>query len=202
MQTILNNTQFAVRQNQKDGIFLTAAALSYDVLEPAGQQSLLNTTEPKLNWYVKLCRIDRRYRGYTPFHLTFAKSDGAPVMSIKRGWAYGSMYRPAIEIRDAGGTLIGTLKQAFSPIHARFDALDAHGKPLFSVKGDWADWDFKFLQGERQIAFLTKGSGERLLTELASTRDNYSLQINDDVPAPMRQLILAIAVAVDISRNE
>lgn len=58
------------------------------------------------------------------------------------------------------------------------------------------------MEGERQITFLTKGSGESLLTELAATMDNYSLQINDDVPASVRQLILAVTVAVDISRNE
>lgn len=201
MHAILENTQFFLKQNQRESLFWTSSAFSYDFASTS-QQSLLTTTEPKLNWFVKLCRMDRRYRGYTPFNLHFAKPDGTSVLSIKRGWAYGALLRPDIEIRDDRNVLIGRLGQEFSPVFARFKVVDEHGKALLSIKGDWADWDFKFFDGERQIAFLTKGDGEGLLTELASTRDNYVLQINDDVPAAMRRLILAVTVAVDISRNE
>ena len=71
------------------------------------------------------------------------------------------------------------------------------------LKGKWTGWDFKFLDGNKELAQVTKkwaGIGKELFT----TADNYVLQISDSVPQDdvARQLILAAVMCIDMVLKE
>ena len=193
---------YFINQIQTESFFWTSAAFSYEISDPALKSVIMRTTEPKLGWFTKLCRIDRRYRGHTPFDVTIVAGNGDAIVNMKRGMAF---LLSKVDIFDEKKNLIGVLKQKFSPIHAKLDMLDAGGTLLFQIKGDWADWDFKLVDPQgRQLATLSKGDGEGLLTELLTTKDSYHLSIDSelDPQSPLRRLFLASAIAVDIACNE
>lgn len=198
---MFSKNHYFVNQIQKESLFWTSAAFDYEITDPESKAGLVRTREPKLSLLTKLCRMDRRYRGHTPFDLSLVAADGAPIVSMKRGV---SIMLSTIQIFDENRTPIGSLKQKFSPVHAKLEMFDPTGKLLFTIKGDWADWDFRVVGEDGDLATISKGSGESLLTEMLTTKDSYHLKIGEEVPAqsPLRRLIVASAIAVDIACNE
>jgi len=159
----------------------------------------METSEPPLGFFTKMCRIDKRYRGNTPFDITIKANDGQTLVRIKRGISF---VHSNVEVFGAQGQPLGRIKQTFSPIQAKFDVLDATGKLLANIKGDWAAWDFHISVAGAEVASIKKNANEGVLTMLF--RDSYDVQISDELPAnsPLRSFILAAAICVDIACNE
>lgn len=108
-----------------------------------------------------------------------------------------------VEVRDEQDRIIGGFKQKLFSIGGAFTVLDAPDRPICQLQGNWVGWNFRFLDGNRELAHVTKewgGLGKELLT----TADDYILQISDDVPGndPTRPLILAAVVCIDMVLKE
>ncbi|WMY72307.1 LURP-one-related family protein [Buttiauxella selenatireducens] len=198
---MLNRNNYLINQVQTEKVFWTSSAFLYEFIVPETKAKVMHTQEPKLSWLTKLFRIDRRYRGRTPFDLTIVTEDGRSIVSLRRGIA---ILVSKVQIFDAKNNLIGILKQRFSLLHAHLTMYAPDGKILFVIKGDWADWDFNIKDGEKSLATLSKGKGEGILTELFTTKDSYHLKIEDNiaVDSMLRELLIASAIAVDIACNE
>lgn len=191
---------YAVRQLTTEKVLWTSPEFRYEVCEPISGHVVLTTQEPPLSWLLKLFRRDRRYRGHTPLDVSLM-SGGQRQLRLTRGI---SILLSKIQIFDKRDALIAVLTQRFSPIHAHLELRDNNGKLLFTIRGDWADWDFKVLQGTETIATISKGKGEGLVSELFTTRDSYIVHVNEHVPtdSALRPFIAACAIAVDIACNE
>lgn len=114
-----------------------------------------------------------------------------------------SFWRSKVQVFDENDQPIGGFRQKLFSIGGAFTVHDNEGHDLFTLKGKWTSWEFKFLAGENELARVTKkwaGIGK----ELFSTADNYVLEIQDTVPkeGALRPLILASVVCIDMVLKE
>ncbi len=169
MHSILNNNQFFVKEHT--GIF--KAANNFDVLDPATGQVLLNCREENLGGFTKMLRFTD-YKRMTPFQLEIKTPAGQKVITVKRGI---SIILSTVEVLDENDRIIGYFKQKFFSIGGKFDVLDANNQVLCTLKGKWTSWDFKFMQGDTELAHVSKkwaGLGKELFT----SADNICLILN------------------------
>lgn len=195
MNPILNENLFLVKEHV--GMF--KAANNFDVFDPNSQKLIMNCREDNLGFLTKVLRFTD-YKRMTPFHITISTPDGKKVLEVKRGI---SVFLSNVEVFDENGQLVGRFKQKFWSIGGAFAVLDANDKPLCELKGKWTGWDFKFMAGKDELAYVTKkwaGLGKELFT----SADNYILQISDKVPPDnqLRVLILAAVMCIDMVLKE
>jgi uncharacterized protein YxjI len=191
---LLQNTFFV-----KEHVGLFKAANNYDIYDPQSKQIIMECREPNLGFISKILRFTD-YKRMTPFEVVVTAADGKPVVTVKRGI---SLFKSTVRVLDERGTLIGTFKQKWFSIGGSFNVLDVNDQPVCTLKGKWTGWEFKFLQGDKELAVVSKkwaGLGKELFT----TADNYVLAINEAVPAdsPVRSLILAAVMCIDMVLKE
>jgi len=194
MHPVLRQNTFFVKEHV--GIF--KAANNYDILDPQTKQIIMECREPNLGFISKILRFTD-YKRMTPFEVVVTAA-GKPVVTVKRGI---SLFKSTVRVLDERGTLIGTFKQKWFSLGGAFNVLDANDQPVCTLKGKWTGWEFKFLQGDKELAVVSKkwaGLGKELFT----TADNYVLAINEAVPAdsPVRSLILAAVMCIDMVLKE
>lgn len=195
MHSSLQINQFFVKEH----VGLFKASNNFDIFDPATKQKILECREPNLGIFAKLFRFTD-YKRMTPFNIEIRTPEGAKVLSIKRGI---SLFTSKVEFLDENDRVVGHFKQKFFSIGGEFDVLDSEGKPVCTLKGKWTSWDFRFLQGNTELASVSKkwaGLGKELFT----TADNYMLSINSTVGASdgSRILIVAAVMCIDMVLKE
>ena len=154
------------------------AANNYDVFDPQSNQQVLECREPNLGVFTKIFRFTD-YKRMTPFQVEVRTPNGQKVLTVKRGF---SLFLSKVEVLDEHDRLVGSFSQKFFSIGGKFDVLDAREKLVCTLRGKWTSWDFRFVQGERELARVAKkwaGLGKELFT----SADNYMLAIDNAVPA-------------------
>ncbi len=195
MNPVLNQNNFFVKEHV--GIF--KAANNFDILDPTTQQLILTCREEQLGTFTKMLRFTD-YKRMTPFHVEIKTPDGKKVITVKRGI---SIILSTVEVLDENDKTIGFFKQKFFSIGGKFDVLDVNNQVLCTLKGKWTSWDFRFMQGETELAHVSKkwaGLGKEMFT----SADNYMLEIKPTVApnSPMRQLIMAAVLCIDMVLKE
>jgi uncharacterized protein YxjI len=195
MHSVLQQPLFFIKEHV--GIF--KASNNFDVLDPTTQQILMNCREPNLGLITKLFRFTD-YKRMTPFCIEVTTPDGQKVLTVKRGF---SLFLSKVEVLDERGQTVGFFKQKLFSIGGAFNVLDPQDKVLCALKGKWTSWDFRFMQGEKELASVNKkwsGLGKELFT----TADNYMLSIQGDVAGnnPVRILIMAAVLCIDMVLKE
>ncbi len=195
MNPVLNQNNFFVKEHT--GIF--KAANNFDILDPTTQQLILTCREEQLGTFTKMLRFTD-YKRMTPFHVEIKTPDGKKVITVKRGI---SIILSTVEVLDENDKTIGFFKQKFFSIGGKFDVLDLNNQVVCTLKGKWTSWDFRFMQGETELAHVSKkwaGIGKEMFT----SADNYMLEIKPNVSAnsPMRQLIMAAVLCIDMVLKE
>jgi uncharacterized protein YxjI len=195
MHPTLRNNQFLVKE--RTGIF--KASNSYEIYDPVTGQQILECTEPNIGIFTKLFRFTD-YKRMTPFHVEIRTPQGQLVLSVKRGI---SLLMSTVEVLNEHGRVIGYFKQKFLSIGGKFDVLDASENIVCSLQGKWTSWEFRFTQGEKELALVSKqwaGIGKELFT----SADNYMLAINEsfNVDDNTRMLIVAAVMCIDMVLKE
>lgn len=195
MHSVLRNNLFFVKEHV--GMF--KAANNYDVFDPNTNQKIIECREPNLGIFTKMLRFTD-YKRMTPFEVELRTPEGQPVLTVKRGI---SLFLSRVEVLDEHGILVGSFKQKLFSIGGKFDVLDAQDKVLCTLRGKWTSWDFRFMQGERELGSVSKkwaGLGKELFT----TADNYMLSIQESVSPDdkVRILILAAVMCIDMVLKE
>jgi uncharacterized protein YxjI len=195
MHATLSSNQFFVKEHT--GIF--KASNNYDIFDPSTNQKTLECREPNLGIITKLFRFTD-YKRMTPFHVEIRTPEGAKVLSVKRGF---SLLLSKVEVLDENDTVVGYFKQKLFSIGGKFDVLNATENIVCTLKGKWTSWDFRFVQGNTELASVTKkwaGLGKELFT----TADNYMLSINNQatVENNTRILIVAAVMCIDMVLKE
>lgn len=195
MHSVLQRNLFFVKEHA--GMF--KAANEYDVLDPQSQQKLIDCREPNLGFFTKLLRFTD-YKRMTPFEVVLTAATGEKVLTVKRGV---SLFASVVQVLDENDQLVGTFKQKLFSFNAKFDVLDPAGAVVCTLKGNWRAWDFRFMQGETELAVVNKkwaGLGKELFT----TADNYMLSIADTTPtdSSARILIMAAVMCIDMVLKE
>jgi uncharacterized protein YxjI len=195
MHATLSSNQFFVKEHT--GIF--KASNNFDIFDPSTNQKTLECREPNLGIITKLFRFTD-YKRMTPFHVEIRTPEGAKVLSVKRGF---SLLLSKVEVFDENDTVVGYFKQKLFSIGGKFDVLNATENIVCTLKGKWTSWDFRFVQGNTELASVTKkwaGLGKELFT----TADNYMLSINNQatVENNTRILIVAAVMCIDMVLKE
>jgi len=183
----------------KEHTGILKAANNYDIFDPTTGELLMECREDSLGLLTKLlCFTD--YKRNTPFDIQVRLHGGGQVVRVTRGI---SIFLSTVEVLDDSNRVVGGFKQKLFSVGGAFDVLDPGGNELFSLKGKWTGWDFRFMAGDNQLAHVSKkwaGLGKELFT----TADTYVLEISDEVPTdnPARQLILAAVMCIDMVLKE
>ncbi|MDG1367219.1 MAG: phospholipid scramblase-related protein [Acidimicrobiales bacterium] len=111
-------------------------------------------------------------------------------------------FKSKIHIADGAGNAVGSIVQQNMIGKIRF-SLEVGGDTIGSLNGEnWRAWNFN-LQDEQgnEIARITK-TWEGAMKTLFTTADNYVLQIHAPLADPMRSLVIASAVSVDLALKQ
>ncbi|NLR76825.1 phospholipid scramblase-related protein [Leeia aquatica] len=195
MHAVLQRNLFLVKEHV--GMF--KAANNFDVYCPENGQKLIECREPHLGFMTKLFRFTD-YKRMTPFEVVLRTPEGQPILTVKRGI---SLLRSKVAVLDEQGREVGLFRQRLLTIGGKFTILNPMGEPICTLKGKWTGWDFRFMQGERELAHVSKkwaGAGKELFT----SADNYMLRISDGVSKedPVRLLIMAAVMCIDMVLKE
>jgi len=195
MPEVLNRNIYLVKEHV--GMF--KAANNYDIYDPETGAVIMECREEHLGMITKILRFTD-FKRMTPFDIQIKTPEGRQVVRVKRGI---SLFLSKVEVLDENDHVIGGFKQKLFSIGGAFTVLDANETPLCQLKGKWTGWDFRFLDGETELAHVMKkwaGIGKELFT----SADNYVLQISDSVAADnvARQLILAAVMCIDMVLKE
>ncbi|MEI7430579.1 MAG: phospholipid scramblase-related protein [Betaproteobacteria bacterium] len=195
MHTVLSKNQFFV----KEQVGMFKAANNFDIFDPESNQKIIECREPNLGFFTKIFRFTD-YKRMTPFHIEVRTPEGQMVLSVRRGF---SLFLSKVEVLDERGQTVGFFKQKLFSIGGKFDVLNAQEISVCTLQGKWTSWDFRFMQGEVEIAGVSKkwaGLGKELFT----SADNYMLTINGSLAAdsPVRILILAAVMCIDMVLKE
>jgi uncharacterized protein YxjI len=175
------------------------AANNYDVYDPDNGNIVMECREDKLGIFTKILRFSD-YKRMTPFDVRITDAKGNQVVRVTRGI---SIFLSKVKVLDANDHVIGGFNQKLFSIGGAFTVMDAKEQPVCELKGKWTGWDFRFMDGDRELAHVTKkwnGIGKELFT----SADNYVLEIANDIPADdtARQLILAAVMCIDMVLKE
>lgn len=195
MNPLLHRNLYLVKEHT--GMF--KAANNFDVLDPETGSLLMECREEGLGPITKILRFTD-YKRMTPFDIQIRTPQGEQIIRVKRGV---SIFLSKVEVLDEQNQFIGSFQQKLFSIGGAFTVLNAEGNAICALKGKWTGWDFKFMDGETELAHVTKkwaGLGKELFT----TADNYILQISESVSTETstRQLILAAVMCIDMVLKE
>jgi len=195
MNDVLRRNVFLVKEH----VGLFKAANNYDIFDPETGLEVLHCREERLGFFTKLMRFTD-YKRMTPFDVEIRTPDGRPILHVRRGV---SVLLSSVDVLDEVEHRIGGFKQKFFSIGGSFSVEGEHGQPVCELKGKWTGWDFRFLDGDREIAHVSKkwsGVGKEFFT----SADNYVLEIANDVAPddPIRGLILGAVMCIDLVLKE
>ena len=195
MHEVLNRNLFLVKEHV--GAF--KAANNYDIHDPDTGDIIMLCREPNLGGFTKLLRFTD-WKRYTPFDIIITTPEGEQLVRVTRGAVF---IRSTVTVLDHDDHPLGSFRQKLLSLGGAFDLLDTDDRVRASLVGKWTGWDFRFMDGDEEIAHVAKkwaGIGKELFT----SADNYVLQIADNVPAdsPVRQLIVAAVMCIDMVLKE
>ena len=107
-----------------------------------------------------------------------------------------------IIVSDGTGNTIGMIRQENVFFKIRF-AIEVGGQKIGGINAEnWRAWNFRITDAhDNEVARITK-TFEGVLTTLFTTADNYVVQIHQDLPDPMRQMVFAAALGVDTALKQ
>ena len=191
MSELFNRDLFFV----KERVGFLKMANAYDLFDENGGK-IGEAKEDVGGIFRKLLHI----AGFTRFSLDFFDATGARVMGIRRPFAF---FMPKFAVEDHDGTPLGTYQKKLTLLKPEFKLFDPSGTLFASLKGDWKGWNFSLVDNAGiELAKITKkwaGLGKELFT----SADNYIISLSQpDVPLPLKQVILAAGIGIDMALKE
>lgn len=184
----------------KEQVGMFKLADRYDLFDPeTGRQ--VGACQEKPAWYVHVLRFMIDKRVLPTVVEVVPEGRPGPLFVIRRGFR---LFRAVVQVEDAGGRLLGTLRGKILSFKIDIAVLDAQGREIARVLGDWKGWNFKLTSPQgTELGTITKkwaGIGKELFT----SADNYMIELAEDRSgdAKVRTILLAAALAIDIGFKE
>ena len=196
--SMLNRKTFFIREHA--GMFKLSN--TYDILDPETQEQV-GVAKEKPGFLMHVLRFvwDKDKLPTTVFVYEGSDPDDEQklLFSIKRK---PSLFISKVSVHDSSGSVLGSFMSKLWGIGIRLRVLDAAGRDVALVKGDWKGWNFSFLDtSENEIGTITKkwsGVGKELFT----SADNYFVALNDKPDPAIATLLLGAGLAVDTLYSE
>ena len=131
--------------------------------------------------------------------LQFVDMGGNVLLTVTRP---AKFFKSKVMITDGAGNQVGSIQQQNMIGKIRF-ALFAGDQNIGSLNGEnWRAWNFNIQDADgNEVARITK-TFEGVAKTLFTTADNYVLQIHGPLEDPLRTLVVASAVSVDLALKQ
>ena len=126
-------------------------------------------------------------------------ASGTPQLLITRP---AKIFKSRVIVQDALGAEVGQIIQrnVFGKIRFGFEVGGQDIGGIFAE--NWRAWNFSIKDGHgTEVARVTK-TFEGLLKTAFTTADNYVLQVHQQLPDPLRQMVYASAVTIDTALKQ
>ena len=126
-------------------------------------------------------------------------ASGQPVLLITRPAKFG---KSKVIVQDALGHELGMIVQKNMIGKIKFDFM-TEGQRIGGIFAEnWRAWNFSIKDAnDHEVARITK-TFEGLLKTTFTTADNYVLQVHAPLSDPMRQMVYASALTVDVALKQ
>lgn len=190
-QVLVVNQQARLRGANVSYAIHNQAGLRIGAVEEVGRGIVRRST----------ARVVGRPDSSRTYRLQVIDADGGVLFTMTRP---DVVLKSKMTVRTLDGKTVGQIVQKtmgfFRKVH--FD-LEADGKAIGSINADnWSAWDFSILdkRGD-EVARVTK-TWAGWFKERFTQADNYVVEINRPLEEPLRTLVLAASLAVDIALKQ
>jgi uncharacterized protein YxjI len=147
----------------------------------------------------KALRVLTSYDQFMTHKLQVVDAGGNVLMALTRP---AKLIKSRVVVQDAGGREVGQIVQqnAIGKIHF---ALVSGGHTWGSINAEnWRAWNFNIQDhAGGEVARITK-TWEGLAKTMFTTADNYVVQIHRPLDDPLRSLVVAAALSVDLALKQ
>ena len=147
----------------------------------------------------KAMRVLTNLDQYMTHHLDVLDANRGFVMRITRP---AKVMKSKVILQDANQNEIGMVRQKNAIGKINFE-LSAGGHVYGEIKGEnWRAWNFRVEDSTgEEVARITK-SWEGLMKTMFTTADNYVVQIHKPLEDPLRALVVASSLSVDLALKQ
>ena len=147
----------------------------------------------------KLARAFTSFDQYMTHKLQVVDRDGSIALQLTRP---AKLVKSKIQVQDGNGAPIGEIVQQNALGKIRFGLMGPAGQ-LGQIRGEnWRAWNFAITDAtDTEVARITK-TWEGLAKTMFTTADNYVVQIHRQLDEPLRSLVVAAAVSVDLALKQ
>ncbi len=135
-----------------------------------------------------------------PFTLQLKDTENKVMATIEKKFSF---ITATIEIKDSDGVKIGTIKQKFTLLKPSYEVYDASDNLIGTIAGDWAAWDFKVMDKDKNILATISKKWNGAMKELFTDSDKYMISVSPNVTDPkLRMAIISASAVVDKINKE
>ena len=147
----------------------------------------------------KVARFVSSLDQFMTHSLQLVDNNGAVQLTVTRPAKFA---KSKVHVSDAAGNQIGSILQKNMIGKIRFSLEGPQGE-IGSLNGEnWRAWNFNLQDAQgNEVARITK-TWEGLAKTMFTTADNYVLQIHRPLEEPLRSLVVASAVSVDLALKQ
>lgn len=169
----------------------------YQIFNENGEN--IGAIKQKLSVGQKILRILLN-KAMLPFLLEIKNSEDQLEATISRGWTF---FMSKINIKDAQGNTIGTIKQKFKLLKPTFKIYNSSDVLIAEINGDWKAWNFKIVDASNnQIGTISK-KWAGAMKEIFTTADKYNVNIESNYSNMENKIaILSGAITIDMVLKE
>jgi uncharacterized protein YxjI len=166
--------------------------------DPAGNQ-IGAVRQVGQNGFKKFLRFFGNWDQYFTHTFQIVDRTGAVVLGVTRP---AKFIKSRIIVHDAVGQQVGKIVQANAIGKIRFD-IEAGGVVVGRLLAEnWRAWNFRVEDAAGvEVARITK-TFEGVLKTMFTVADNYVLQVHRPLDDPLRQLVFASALTIDVALKQ
>jgi uncharacterized protein YxjI len=144
----------------------------------------------------KVMRVLTNVDQYMTHKLQVVDRDGSVALQLTRP---AKLVKSKIIVQNGQGVELGTIVQQNAIGKIRFGLMAPQGQVGQIQAENWRAWNFRIADAaDNEVARITK-TWEGLAKTLFTTADNYVVQIHAPLAEPLRSLVVAAAVSVDLA---
>ena len=133
-------------------------------------------------------------KAFRPFTIVLTKGDGQPALRVERPFRF---FFHEVDVREAGGKVLGTVVREFSWLHRLFRVSDAQDKEICRLYGPlFHPWTFEIRQNEREVGKITK-KWSGLLKEGFTDTDNFAAVLPPGMSTEAKCVLLGAVFLID-----
>ncbi|MEZ5246481.1 MAG: phospholipid scramblase-related protein [Acidimicrobiales bacterium] len=147
----------------------------------------------------KVARFVSSLDQFMTHSLQLVDANGAVQLTVTRPAKFA---KSKVHVADAAGNPVGSIVQKNMIGKIRFSLEGPNGE-IGTLNGEnWRAWNFNLQDAHgNEVARITK-TWEGLAKTMFTTADNYVLQIHRPLEEPLRSLVVASAVSVDLALKQ